>query len=234
MSSLVSTLSALRSTIDHATHTAIERTCTVASDNDLLLPFTQAAIQAATSGKRFRAICAYIGAAVASGAELGHIQFEDLAAAVELYQASALVHDDVIDHADTRRGAPTPHISFAQLHRDNAWLSDSDDFGNASAILLGDLLFSAAEAAMVRFVSTLPTPRASVVMDRYALMHTEVAIGQHLDVLGEQRPVDCNDDNAFPLEEVLNVVRLKSARYSVVHPVALGALSVGASSHAAD
>ncbi|WP_175954160.1 polyprenyl synthetase family protein [Schaalia sp. Marseille-Q2122] len=228
MSSLDSTLPTLRSTIDQATRAAVDRSCAPTSENILLAPFTQAAYQATASGKRFRAICAYIGAAVASGSALGHIQFEDLAAAVELYQASALVHDDVIDHADTRRGAPTPHLNFAQMHRQNGWLGDDEDFGEASAILLGDLLFSAAEAAMVRFVSTLPSPRASVVMDRYTLMHTEVAIGQYLDVLAEQRPIHADADDAFSLPEILEVVRLKSARYSVVHPVALGALAVGA------
>lgn len=228
MSSFASTLPPLRATIDRATQAAVERTCAASFNNATLTPFTQAAFQASASGKRFRAICTYIGAAVASGNALGHIQFEDLAAAVELYQASALVHDDVIDHADTRRGAPTPHVSFSHMHERQAWLGDSHDFGRASAILLGDLLFSAAEAAMVRFTSTLPSPRAAVVMERYTLMHTEVAIGQYLDVLAEQHPITADDDDAFLLADILEVVRLKSARYSVVHPVILGALAVGA------
>lgn len=227
MSSLASHLPALRSTIDRATQEAIERTC-AHSTNTLAVPLTAAARQACALGKRFRAICAYIGAAIASETELGHIQFEDLAAGVELYQASALVHDDVIDHADTRRGVPTPHIAFTQHHRSQKWLADPSDFGQAGAILLGDLLFSAAESSMVRFASTLPSPRDAVVMDRYALMHTEVAIGQFLDVVAEQRPVSINDDTAFSLENILEVVRLKSARYSVVHPVVLGALGAGA------
>lgn len=228
MSSLVSQLPALRSTIDHATHDAIERTCASVT-SDLATPFIAAALQSCASGKRFRAICAYIGASVASETELGHIQFEDLAAGLELYQASALVHDDVIDHADTRRGLTTPHISFAEHHQTCQWLGNSIDFGEAAAILLGDLLFSAAESALVRFASTLPSPRDAVVMDRYALMHTEVAIGQYLDVVTEQKPLSITDDAAFDLDSILEVVRLKSARYSVVHPVALGALAAGAS-----
>lgn len=228
MTSLALHLPALRSTIDQATRDAIERTCSVGM-TDHVRPFSSAALQACASGKRFRAICAYIGAAIASGTELGHIQLEDLAAGLELYQASALVHDDVIDHADTRRGAPTPHISFTKYHQHSGWLGDSTDFGHAAAILLGDLLFSAAESSMVRFASTLPSPRDAVVMDRYSLMHTEVAIGQYLDVVAEQRPLDRADDSAFNLENIIEIVRLKSARYSVVHPAVLGALAAGAS-----
>ena len=75
-----------------------------------------------------------------------HILRHQLAAALELYQASALVHDDIIDHADERRGQPTPHRALATRHSDAGWIGSSSAFGLNAAILVGDFLFSAATA----------------------------------------------------------------------------------------
>ncbi len=229
MSSLSNALSALRSRIDTACDKALQRAFDTPIDMPEARELLNGAHQAVTSGKRFRAIGAYIGAAVTTHTHLGAHDLEDLAAGLELYQASALAHDDVIDHADTRRGAPTPHRSFEALHRNRAWLGSSIDFGQASAILLGDLLFSAAEAAVHRYCGTIPPLRGGAVQSRYATMHAEVALGQYLDVRAEQLPLDPAHDNAIDPVVVSEVVRLKSARYSVVHPVLLGATAMGAS-----
>lgn len=230
MSELAEHLPLLRERIDAATSAALQRAC----DLDIHLPYAQELFDAAqtsiSSGKRFRAIGAYIGAAIASNTELGAADvIDDLAAALELYQASALVHDDVIDHADTRRGLPTPHRTFAALHQDNSWLGNNEQFGQAAAILLGDLLFSAAEDAAQRCATSLPSPRGGQVLARYTRMHTEVAAGQYLDVRAEQTSLDPKDSEALPAEVIQEVIRLKSARYSVVHPMLLGAAAMGAS-----
>lgn len=230
MTELAKHLPALRERIDAASLAALHR----ALDLNVALPEAQelldAAQRAVESGKRFRAIGAYIGAAVGTDSALGVIDtIDDLAASLELYQASALAHDDVIDHADTRRGAPTPHRVFAALHEQNSWLGDADQFGEAAAILLGDLLFSAAEDAMHRCATSLPALRGPQVAARYARMHAEVALGQYLDVRAEQTRLDPHDEHAIDAEIITEVVRLKSARYSVVHPMLLGATAVGAS-----
>lgn len=226
--SLASELPTLRARINDSCNRALERSTAVATHIRPAQELTTNAYQAIASGKRFRAIGAYIGAAVTTDTTLGAHDLDDLAAALELYQASALAHDDVIDHADTRRGSPTPHRIFEHLHTERAWLSNPQEFGQASAILLGDLLFSAAEASIHRFCSTIPTHYANSVYERYATMHTEVAIGQYLDVRAEQLPLDPADNNALDEHTITEVVRLKSARYSVVHPVLLGAQTVGA------
>ena len=62
------------------------------------------------------------------------------AASLELLHASALVHDDVMDGSDTRRGDPSAHRQFESLHLSDGRLGDHETFGRAGAILLGDLL----------------------------------------------------------------------------------------------
>ena len=53
---------------------------------------------------------------------------------------SALIHDDVMDASDLRRGRPAAHRQFEALHVNAGWLGDSESFGKAGAIILGDLL----------------------------------------------------------------------------------------------
>ena len=62
------------------------------------------------------------------------------AASLDVLHVSALVHDDVMDASDLRRGRPAAHRQFEALHAEAGWLGDSMTFGKAGAILLGDLL----------------------------------------------------------------------------------------------
>ena len=65
--------------------------------------------------------------------------------ALELFQAAALIHDDIIDRSDTRRGGPSVHRRFSELHETQGWALDSERFGHAAAILTGDLCLSFSE-----------------------------------------------------------------------------------------
>ena len=60
-------------------------------------------------------------------------------AALELIQACALIHDDLMDGSATRRGRPTVHVDFAARHSATGWRGQPDRFGAAAAVLLGDL-----------------------------------------------------------------------------------------------
>jgi geranylgeranyl diphosphate synthase type I len=146
-------------------------------------------------------------------------------AALELFQAAALVHDDVMDGSDTRRGRPSTHRRFEAVHRDAGWLGPSDAFGEAAAILLGDLALVASEREFADAVDGGPhevVARARAVFDG---MRSEVTVGQYLDVLGQALPWgDGREDE----DRARAVVRAKSARYSVEHPLVLGALLAGA------
>src|ERR1051326_9623424 len=70
-------------------------------------------------GKRLRPAFAYWGYRAAGGVDTDEVVAA--VAALELVQASALIHDDVMDASDTRRGEPAIHRRFATLHEDSGW-----------------------------------------------------------------------------------------------------------------
>lgn len=216
--------------IDRATRRALGELLDELGPSPLLDPLVAIAFKTLDGGKRLRGLLCLVGASLASGEDLSTPSTDlpdRLAAALELYQASALSHDDLIDHSPTRRGNPTPHVALAEAHRAQGWQGSAQDYGRAGAVLLGDLLLSAADHTVARLAQAMPQGRGARVLQRFTLMHAEVALGQYLDVRAEQVPLDTDDDHAVPLAPALEVVRRKSARYSVVHPLALGILAAG-------
>lgn len=139
--------------------------------------------------------------------------------ALELFQAAALVHDDVMDASDTRRGRPAAHRHFAGLHEAQHWSGPADLFGQAAAIVLGDLALIASERAFTDALEGARTPHdeARAVFGR---MRTEVIAGQYLDLVAQAQPWAAPETEEA---RARTVVRSKSARYSVEHPLTLGA-----------
>jgi len=140
-------------------------------------------------------------------------------ASLELVQACALIHDDLIDSSDSRRGRPTVHVSYAREHRANGWLGTAEGFGLAASVLIGDLALAWADDMF----GSAPLPNATLDAARPAwrAMRTEVLAGQYLDVR-TQATGDTSPDAA------LRVCRLKTAAYTVQRPLHLGAALAGA------
>lgn len=150
-----------------------------------------------------------------------------LGSALEFYQGSALVHDDVIDDADTRRSNPAVHRQFATLARKTSFVGDPDVLGRNSAILLGDLLMSLADAEFMEAQESAPGDARQ----QWTSMCQEVAFGQYLDLQASTAPLPSEGDAKgyeSAIERALTVIRHKSAHYSVAHPVVVGALLAGA------
>ncbi|MFF0904758.1 UNVERIFIED_CONTAM: polyprenyl synthetase family protein [Kocuria sp. CPCC 205316] len=186
------------------------------------LPLLDAVVALSAGGKRLRARLCYWGWRAAGGDP------EDPAvvragAALELFQSAALIHDDVIDRSDTRRGAPSVHRRFESVHADRGWALDGPAFGVAAAILSGDLCLSWSEQLFAAATTARGGHRARAVFD---LMRSEVMAGQYLDVQGEVAGGGQDRDGA--VQRALDVIRYKSAKYSVEHPVVLGAALAGA------
>ncbi len=139
--------------------------------------------------------------------------------ALELVQACALIHDDLMDGSATRRGRPTVHIEFAARHRSAGWRGLPDRFGEAAAILLGDLAMCWADD-MLRSAG-LPADALRRTAQPWDAMRTEVLGGQYLDVL-HQATGDGTEHAA------LQINRYKTAAYTVERPLHLGAAIAGA------
>ncbi len=189
-------------------------------------------------GKRLRAAFCYWSWRAHQRGEAGHDASADRAnvlgvgAALELFQAAALVHDDVMDDSDTRRGRPATHRVFAATHAGEGWAGASSKFGEAAAILLGDLALIAADRAFAAAVGPLDPQVRAGTYRVFDLMRAEVIVGQYRDVLAQALP--WSDDPGTDEAQARTVVRAKSARYSVEHPIVLGAVLAGADDAALD
>lgn len=215
---------ALATRFDRAVESDLLGSARIAADSasETAPEFLANLMDSVVGGKRLRAISAVVGAlAVQESGDLADDLDERLLAlgsALEFFQAAALVHDDVVDRSPLRRGAPAVHSALSSIHEAHHWLGEADHFGVSGAILIGDFLLSVADMTLARSASPSTIDE---VRNRFALMTAEVAYGQYLDLRAAQTGLDARES----LPRALQVVRFKSARYSVVHPVALGALS---------
>ncbi|WP_067717768.1 polyprenyl synthetase family protein [Nocardia yamanashiensis] len=139
--------------------------------------------------------------------------------ALELVQACALIHDDIIDSSRTRRGFPTVHVDYEERHRNRSWAGDSAHYGESVAILIGDLALAWADD-MVRDAG-LPAAAAARFAPVWAGMRTEVLGGQLLDIYGE-----VSGDET--VAAALRINRYKTAAYTIERPLHMGAALAGA------
>src|SRR5215468_5569931 len=163
-------------------------------------------------GKRLRPAFCYWGWRGAGAPDCPEII--NAAAALELLHAGALVHDDLMDASDTRRGQPSVHRQFEARHAARRWHGSAGVFGMGMAILLGDLLISWTDEMF--HASGLPGEalrRGRPVLDR---MRTEVFAGQYLDLLGQAT----GDES---VAGALRVVEFKTTKYTIERPLHLGA-----------
>ena len=177
-----------------------------------LLPCVDAIDDLLAGGKRLRAGFCYWGWRACGGPD-GREIFA-AAAALELLHASALVHDDVMDASDTRRGQPAVHRRFAARHAASGWRGSAADFGAGAAVLIGDLLLAWTDE-MLR-ASGLAPDAVWRGLGELDAMRTEVFSGQFLDLVGQV-------SGASGVDSALRVVTYKSAKYTVERPLHLGA-----------
>lgn len=171
-------------------------------------------------GKRFRALLLLAGYSIATGRR--PVAALEAAAALEHFQSWMLVHDDVIDHSAERRGGRTVHLAAGDLHRKRRLSGSSEQFGTGIAITLGDLEEPFVIEGLLR--SHVPTGRKLAALREYGRMTRLTAFGQLLDILNGAR-----DPGEVTEQEVLQVHELKSAEYTVVSPLRIGAILGGAS-----
>ncbi len=201
---------------------------------DELAPIAAFSRDFLSGGKRFRALFCFWGwqaartagdepdgAPVTAGGPLDGVV--SVASALELFHAAALVHDDLIDNSDTRRGKPAAHRRFEHLHEQEGWQGSGASFGTGAATLLGDYLLILSDELFDEGLSQ--TVSASARRSARAEF-LDVTAGQYLDIFEEigwaGRP------DADQLARAERVIVYKSAKYSIESPLLIGASLAGA------
>src|SRR6478609_9235976 len=214
----------LRARVQAAVDAEISTQAAVLAEiGDDLTPLVSAVSALLRGGKRLRAAFLYWGYRAGGGPDSDALV--RAATSMEFFQAAALMHDDVMDDSDTRRGLPAAHRRLATEHTEHGWTGDGDRFGVAGAILAGDLCLTWTDELFA--TSGLPAvelDRARPVFDR---MRTQLMGGQFLDVLESARGWD-SLTTAERVERARRVIRYKSAKYTVEHPLLIGATAAGA------
>lgn len=173
-------------------------------------------------GKCLRPMFVHAGACAANPS-LGAADANDVAtlgAAVELVQAAALIHDDVLDHSPTRRGRPAIHAAATHAHEARNLAGSAEDFGIATAVILGDLALALAHQL---------ASHAFAGADDRAHFHAlcaEVMAGQYLDILNQSGAITSTKSAT---DSASLVTRWKTVSYTVHRPLMIGATRCGAS-----
>jgi len=204
----------------HATLTSLERHIAAATDatNDLLEPLTKVA----SKGKRMRATLLLAAHDACNGTSPGAAV--RVAAALELFQTAALIHDDVLDRSDTRRGLPSVHRMIEATHRTHGLDGDAQRHGINGAILTGDLSVMACLGEVASACAQLEPAVGLRVAQRFTAMASLCTAGQYLDV--RLAATDLTAALA-DIDTIIAVMRSKTASYTTEGPLALGAAIAG-------
>lgn len=208
---------AFREQVQSALDTFLARhTPGLAHISDALTPTISALAEFLSGGKRLRPACAYWGYRGAGGTDDAIIA---ASASLELLQASALIHDDVMDNSDSRRGQPSIHRQFEALHLQQHLHGDAAQFGAASAILIGDLALAWTDTMYYESgFDADALSRGKRILDA---MRTELMAGQFLDVAEQAR-------GGGSVDRARRVMRYKTTAYTIERPLHLGAALAGA------
>lgn len=178
-------------------------------------------------GKRVRPMYGWAGFVGAGGLDGDEDPLAVLRAvsSLEFIQACALIHDDIIDVSDTRRGNPTVYRAVEKHHDAAGWLGDSEHFGISAAILIGDLALVWAEDML--HDAGLSPEAYSRAWAPWRAMRTEVIGGQLLDI-----SLEAAGSENVALANAVN--RFKTAAYTIERPLHIGAAIAGASEETID
>ncbi|WEV69863.1 polyprenyl synthetase family protein [Bifidobacterium sp. ESL0775] len=141
----------------------------------------------------------------------------DLACAIEIYQTSALIHDDIIDDSPERRGRESAHVA---LSRANA----PRNFGTGLALMLGNMLATASADIAAHTLESPALHHADANLRTFLQMQRAVEIGQTLDLGAETISLDEPDEL---IDASLDVFKWKTASYTTIAPLELGLCAAG-------
>lgn len=160
------------------------------------------------NGKRIRPYLAWMGYAIGKGDDQERIR--EMGNALEIFHCFCLIHDDIIDKAQTRRGEQTIEARAHDMLYQAKRHGDQKHTARSHAILVGDLLFAWAMECAIR--AGREQPQA---LKTFSQMIKEVVGGQMIDV-------DTTTREEHDLNLLERKMYLKTAGYSFVHPLCIG------------
>ena len=184
--------------------------------DECLPPVVAAVREYVAGGKRLRPVFCHCGW-LAAGGDPDAPSVARIGAALELFHSFALIHDDIMDGSELRRGMPAMHLRLAALHGGGDPAA-ARRFAVNAAILVGDLcLVWSDELLHAAGLAPALLARARPLLDA---MRTEVMAGQYLDL-------ENTGDHDW-LSRAWRTIGLKTAGYTVERPLQLGAALAGA------
>ncbi|MFI2433579.1 polyprenyl synthetase family protein [Streptomyces sp. NPDC018693] len=176
-------------------------------------PVAEQVEAAVADGKRLRAAFCYWGWRAAGQPDSDALV--RAAAAMELVHAAAVVHDDLIDDSPLRHGRPTAHVALRAVLRGRPRAVTA---ARSLAMLVGDLLMSLAGQLFAG--CGLPAVYLARARPLWSVLARELIAGECLEILR----TGAAPDTAASLK----VVRYKTAKYTVEHPLLIGGALAGA------
>ena len=155
----------------------------------------------------------------------------DLALAYEVFQTAILVHDDIIDQDEKRRGVNTIHYENYNKYKEYNEL-EAKHLSNSIAICMGDL--GLYEANKIISTSYKDDPNLSKVLINFNDTVLNTIKGEVLDVVLPFESKNKNINNDILEESIMNIYRLKTSHYTIIGPLSVGLLLAGADSKKID
>lgn len=181
-------------------------------------PFIEAALRDLHNqnqgGKRLRGALIKLGEIIAGVEETPNCK--NIAMAYEIFQTAILIHDDIIDKSETRRGKKTIHASESEPH-----------FGISRAICIGDYGLFLANKILAE--SGLSSEILAKVFRLFSEIQLKTLEGEIMDVSLPSFPIDITAEYDEYSRVVRGIYESKTAWYTLAGPIMLGAICGGAS-----
>ena len=173
-------------------------------------------------GKRIRPAFVVEGYRAVGGEDIDAIY--DAALAVETMEGFLLIHDDMMDRDDLRRGGKTVHSIYREWFKKefNGNDKEAEHFGDSMAIDAGDIVETFGPELIA--TSNFPAERRVEAIKKYAVITRYTGYGQALDLIVEKLPVEKVTE-----KHVLTVHKFKTSLYTITGPLQIGVILAGGS-----
>ncbi|MDR2454472.1 MAG: polyprenyl synthetase family protein [Bifidobacteriaceae bacterium] len=149
-----------------------------------------------------------------------------IGAAAELFMDATLAHDDLIARSDTRRGQPSLHRHFEDLHRQASWTGEPMRMGTGLASLAGDAMLAVSGDLVLEATIDAPPAQRAYMTRLIQSTKLERFLGQAMDAVYPHLPDTDHPEQI--VERAMATIRAKTARTLAAAPLALGAAGAGA------